>query len=113
MSDRRFEDSWAQSAPGELREEEQPRAERRRVTVSLDDLERALTGAVRIGIKEAMRNATSEESVKAFWRRGFEEMSSHGTAKMRDGVGGAVLKWGAGILATAGLALWLRFGPWK
>lgn len=87
--------------------------DRRTVTLSSADLERALTTAVRAGITEAMRTATSEENIKLFWHRGFEEMSKHSSAKLRDGVGGAVLRWGSGILAAAGFALWLRFGPWK
>ena len=87
--------------------------DRRTVTLSAQDLEQVLTRAIRAGINEAIRNATSEDNVKLFWRRGFEEMSSHSSAKLRDGVGGAVLRWGGGILATAGLVLWLRFGPWK
>lgn len=100
---------WEQSAPNPL----ERHGERRSVTISIDDLERVLTAAVRAGINDAIRHATSDEQVRAFWRRGWQEMSSHGGAAVRDGVGGAVLKWGAGILATAGLALWLRFGPWK
>ena len=89
------------------------RGDRRTVTLSAEDLERALTRAVHAGVNEAIRNATSEDNVKLFWRRGFEEMSKHSSAKLRDGVGGAVLRWGSGILAAAGFALWLRFGPWK
>lgn len=100
---------WEQGAPNPL----ERHGERRSVTISVDDLERVLTAAVREGINDAIRHATSDEQVRAFWRRGWQEMSSHGGAAVRDGVGGAVLKWGAGILATAGLALWLRFGPWK
>ena len=104
--------TFSQSSPAPI-EPERHRADRRTVTVSSDDLERALTRAVRIGITEAMRTATSEENIKLFWHRGFEEMSKHSSAKLRDGVGGAVLRWGSGILAAAGFALWLRFGPWK
>lgn len=105
------EEFWSQSAPAPLSQD--PRGERRHVTISVNDLEAALTRAVRAGINDAVRHATSDEQVRAFWRRGWDEMSSHGGAAVRDGVGGVVLKWGAGILATAGLALWLRFGPWK
>lgn len=87
--------------------------ERRTVTIRVDELERALTRAVRLGISEAMRNATSDENVKKFWRRGFEELSTHGSAKVREGVGGAVIKWGVMILASAALSLWLLFGVKK
>lgn len=98
--------TFAQSNPAPLE------PDRRALTVSSADLERALTRAVRAGIAEAMKSATSEDNIQLFWRRGFEEMSKHSGAKLRDGVGGAVLKWGAGILAAAGLALWIKFGPW-
>jgi hypothetical protein len=103
------DDFWEQSAPAPLPFEK----ERQTVTVSVNDLEEALTRAVRSGLNDAIRHATSDEQIRAFWRRGWAEMSSHGGAAVREGVGGAVLKWGAGILAAAGLALWLRFGPWK
>lgn len=103
--------TFNQSAPSPL--ESGARDERRVVSIRVDELEQALTNAVRRGINEAIRSATSDENVQLFWRRGFEEMSKHSSARLRDGIGGAVLRWGAGVLAAVGLALWVRFGPWK
>jgi hypothetical protein len=105
-------DFFSQSEPARLDDNDRPH-DRRTVTLSADELEKALTRAVRAGINEAIHNAMSEKNIKLFWHRGFEEMSGHSSAKLRDGVGGAVLRWGAGILAAAGLALWIRFGPWR
>ncbi len=103
--------TFNQSAPSPL--ESGARYERRVVSIRVDELEQALTNAVRRGINEAIRSATTEENIKVFWRRGFNELREHSSAHVREGVGTAVLKWGAGVLAAAGLTLWLKFGPWK
>lgn len=94
-------------------ERQHPLPDRRTVTVSVEDLERALTNAVRRGMNDTIKTVTSEESVKAFWSRGFGELRDHSRAHVRDGVGGAVIRWGAGILAAAGLTLYFKFGPYK
>ena len=101
---------FAQSDPAPL---EPSKGDRRSVTLHADELERALTRAVRLGISEAIRQATSDENVQKFWKRGFNEFTANSSDHVRRGLGGWLIKWGSGILATAGLVLWLRFGPWK
>ena len=77
--------------------------ENRRAPIDFVMLQSHLTSAIVGALKET---AKDPEFSKAFWRKGFEELSSHSAAGASEWIGKKLLVWAATAIA-ASLLVWL------
>ena len=90
------------------------RTERRVVSIDMEALEHLMFRAVRSGVESGFDHLLENpERIKAFWKKGFDELWNHGSNETKQWVGGALMKWLAGMLLVAALTLAVRFGGTK
>lgn len=82
--------------------------ERRTVSISVEDLRRALQNAVVTGVKEVIKDP---ETKAALGEALYKSLVAHGSKDAKIWVGGKVIAGLATLLLAAAITFYVRYGP--